>query len=36
VFSKEGRRGEADREVFVSKPRHLFSGKSTVGKRDFR
>lgn len=36
VFGKEGRRGESDREVFVSKPKHLFSGKSTVGKRDFR
>lgn len=36
IFGKEGRRGDADREVFVSKPKHLFSGKSTVGKRDFR
>lgn len=36
IFGKEGRRGDADREVFVAKPRHLFSGKSTVGKRDFR
>lgn len=33
---KDGRKGESDREVFVSKPKHLFSGKSTVGKRDFR
>lgn len=36
LFRKDGRKGEADREVFVSKPKHLFSGKSTVGKRDFR
>lgn len=36
VFSKDGRKGESDRQVFVSKPKHLFSGKSTVGKRDFR
>lgn len=33
---KDGRKGESDRQVFVSKPKHLFSGKSTVGKRDFR
>lgn len=36
VFKKDGRKGESDREVFSSKPKHLFSGKSTVGKRDFR
>lgn len=32
----EARKGESDRHVFDFKPKHLFSGKSTVGKRDYR
>ena len=33
---KDGRKGEADRHVYVSRPKHLFAGKSTIGKRDYR
>ena len=33
---KDGRKGEADRHVYISKPKHLFAGKSTIGKRDYR
>jgi len=30
------KRGEADREILVKKPRHLFSGKRGMGKTDRR
>eukprot|EP01126_Amoeba_proteus_P033857 TRINITY_DN3342_c0_g2_i3.p1 TRINITY_DN3342_c0_g2~~TRINITY_DN3342_c0_g2_i3.p1 ORF type:complete len:321 (+),score=73.17 TRINITY_DN3342_c0_g2_i3:836-1798(+) len=35
-LSRDGRLGESDRHVFDLKPKHLFSGKSTVGKRAYR
>lgn len=33
---QEGRKGEADRRVFVKRPRHLFAGKRGMGKTDRR
>mmetsp|Transcript_66821 Transcript_66821/g.155228 ORF Transcript_66821/g.155228 Transcript_66821/m.155228 type:complete len:644 (+) Transcript_66821:88-2019(+) len=33
---KEGRKGEADRHIPDWKPKHLYSGKSGIGKRDWR
>jgi len=35
-YSRDGRKGEGDRHVFDLKPKHLFSGKSTIGKKDRR
>lgn len=36
AWNMDGRRSEADRHHYELKPKHLFSGKSTVGKRDYR
>lgn len=36
ILGRDGRKGEADRHIYDLKPKHLFSGKSTVGKRDYR
>jgi len=35
-LTQDGRKGESDRHVFDLKPKHLFSGKRTVGKTDRR
>lgn len=32
----DARKGEADRHVFIAKPKHLFSGKRGIGKTDRR
>jgi nucleolar GTP-binding protein len=34
--NKDARKGEADRHVSVKRPKHLFSGKRTIGKTDRR
>ena len=36
VFKHKINRSEADREVNVKRPKHLFSGKMSNGKRDYR
>ena len=36
VFQGKASRGESDRKVLDLKPKHLFSGKTTIGKRDRR
>jgi len=36
AYSRDGRQGEGDRHYFDPKPKHLYSGKSTVGKKDYR
>jgi len=35
-FSRDGRKGEADRHVYDLKPKHLYSGKRGIGKTDRR
>eukprot|EP01125_Pyxidicula_operculata_P007511 TRINITY_DN2553_c0_g4_i1.p2 TRINITY_DN2553_c0_g4~~TRINITY_DN2553_c0_g4_i1.p2 ORF type:complete len:659 (+),score=156.84 TRINITY_DN2553_c0_g4_i1:2210-4186(+) len=35
-MSRDGRAGESDRHVYDNKPKHLFSGKMTSGKKDRR
>ncbi|KHN73763.1 putative nucleolar GTP-binding protein 1 [Toxocara canis] len=35
-IQREARKGEADRRVFVKRPKHLFSGKRGIGKTDRR
>eukprot|EP00917_Polyrhabdina_sp_WS-2016_P023262 GHVP01050338.1.p1 GENE.GHVP01050338.1~~GHVP01050338.1.p1 ORF type:complete len:713 (-),score=129.68 GHVP01050338.1:47-2185(-) len=34
--NKEGRRGEADRQIVTLKPKHLFTGKRSIGKTQWR
>uniref|UniRef100_A0A4X1T1Q7 Nucleolar GTP-binding protein 1 n=1 Tax=Sus scrofa TaxID=9823 RepID=A0A4X1T1Q7_PIG len=36
TMNRSGRRGEADRHVFDTKPKHLLSGKRKAGKKDRR
>jgi len=36
VWKTKIQRSEADREVTVKKPKHLFAGKMSNGKRDYR
>eukprot|EP01127_Copromyxa_protea_P006623 TRINITY_DN16637_c0_g1_i1.p1 TRINITY_DN16637_c0_g1~~TRINITY_DN16637_c0_g1_i1.p1 ORF type:complete len:664 (+),score=148.74 TRINITY_DN16637_c0_g1_i1:56-1993(+) len=35
-LARDGRRSEADRHVYDFMPKHLFSGKSSMGSRDYR
>jgi nucleolar GTP-binding protein len=35
-WARDGRRSEADRLIYDLKPKHLFSGKSGIGKKDYR
>ena len=35
VFKHKINRSEADREVNVKKPKHLFAGKMSNGKKDY-
>jgi nucleolar GTP-binding protein len=35
-YSRDGRKGEADRHIFDLKPKHLYSGKRGIGKTDRR
>lgn len=35
-LQQEARKGEADRHIFVKRPKHLFSGKRGLGKTDRR
>ncbi|KAG9394844.1 Nucleolar GTP-binding protein 1 [Carpediemonas membranifera] len=35
-IAREARKGESDRHVFDFKPKHLFSGKTSLGTRDWR
>ena len=34
--NQEAKKGEGDRRILTSKPRHLFSGKRKIGKTDRR
>jgi len=36
LLARDGRRGEGDRHIYDLKPKHLFSGKSGGGTRDYR